>query len=162
MTEEEVKRLVEASVKDAVGSAVSEAIASLKKAEETEQANKKNSADREAAEQILGEARAALGEGFKEVPPTVIFAELAKLLGEAEEHAAEVEANKFLGDKFAHNSAVFTHCKGAFKGLGKRVFNKEAKEALIKTFEGDIVLKELRRNAYNPALDDGQTKEYTF
>jgi hypothetical protein len=162
MTEEDVKKLVEASVKDAVGSAVSEAIASLKKAEETEQQTKKNSADREAAEQILGEARAALGEGFKEATPTVIFAELAKLLGEAQEHAAEVAANKFLGDKFAHNSAVFTHCKGAFKSLGKRVFNKEAKETLIKTFENDIVLKELRKNAYNPAMDERQTTEFTL
>jgi hypothetical protein len=165
MTEEEVKKIVDAAVKDAVGAAVKEAVVSMKESSEKEEQTKKNSAEIETAAKILAEARVALGEGFEESPPEAVFEALVKMLGTAEDQAAEVEAGKFLGNKFEKNSALFEHCKKSFKTLGRRVFNGGAKEALIKNFDSDIVFKELRKNAYNPIsgqTDDNEEKEYVF
>jgi hypothetical protein len=151
MDEKEVQELINKGIRDAAPALLKSVLEAQSKEAET----KKNAADVQTAQKIIEFAREALGEDFAEMDAEALLDALKKLITSAEESAAEAEANAFVGDGLRKNadgkdSALFIHARDEFRKMGREIFNKVAVKKKHDALKENAIIRELRRNAFNP------------
>ena len=151
MDEKEIQELINRGIKEAAPALLKSVLEAQNKETET----KKNAADVETARKIIAFAKEALGEEFADMDAEALLDALKNLISSAEESAAEAEANSFVGDGLRKNadgkdSALFIHTRDEFRKMGREIFNKTAVKKRHEALKENSIVRELRRNAYNP------------
>jgi hypothetical protein len=151
MDEKEIQELINKGIKDAAPALLKSVLEAQNKEAET----KKNAADVQTARKIIEFAKESLGEDFADMDPEALLDALKNLITSAEESAAEAEANSFVGDGLRKNSdgkdsALFIHAREEFRKMGREIFNKAAVKKKHDALKENSIIRELRRNAFNP------------
>jgi hypothetical protein len=151
MDEKEIQEMINKGIKEAAPALLK----SVLEAQGKEAESKKNAADIETARKIIAFAKESLGEEFADMDAEALLDALKNLITSAEESASEAEANTFVGDGLRKNtdgkdSALFIHAREEFRKMGREIFNKTAVKKKHEALKENSIIRELRRNAYNP------------